>query len=60
MSNNIYQSIVWPPDHSGFADGYMCADVVTGQYYGTEEGHVRNEGETSYEVLESGSGEVVQ
>jgi hypothetical protein len=62
MSNKLYQSIVWPPDYSGLAamDDCVCADVVRGQQYGTEEGRARNEGETSYDGLESGSGEVIQ
>lgn len=60
MSNKLYRSIVWPPSHSGLSDDYMCAEVLAGQNFGAEEGHVRNEGEASYEVLESSSGEVVQ
>ncbi len=62
MSNKLYQSIVWSADHLPFAvmDGCVWADVVRGQQYGTEDGRARNEGETSYEGLESGSGEVIQ
>ena len=60
MSNKLYRSFVWSPSHFGLSDDCMCAEVLVGQNFGAEEGHVRNEGEASYEVLGKDTGEVVQ